>query len=319
MNDRRIRVETRSIFISLIIPVFNEAALLAEFITESVKVLQSLSEYFELILIDDGSTDESVSIIKSLMVQYPAKLIKLSRNFGKEIALTAGLDFCRGEVAILIDADFQHPFETLASFVARWQEGYDMVYGVRLNRDEKGGWLKSKLAILFYRFTEKMSEVPIPRDAGDFRLLDRKVIDALKQFPERNRMMKGLYAWVGFKSMGIPFEVSKRKAGKSSWNLWQLTKLALNGIFGFSTLPIRVWSIIGLCIAVLSFFYVLFIVCKALIFGVDVPGFATLAVAIIFFGGIQLLSIGILGEYIARIFTEVKKRPAYLIDEKIGF
>ena len=245
-------------------------------------------------------------------------MLGFSRNFGKEIALTAGLENCSGEVAILMDADFQHPIEILPQFLKQWSEGYDMVYGVRKNRDHESR-LKRNFARLFYWIMAKITRIDIPNNAGDFRLLDRKVIDTLNSFNERTRFMKGLYAWVGFKKIAVPFEVHERTAGKSSWGLVKLTELAITGITSFSNIPLRVWGFVGFIISLLSLIYAIYIVTMTLMYGTDLPGFPTLAAAILFFGGVQLLSIGILGEYIARIFTEVKQRPMYVIAVKNGF
>ncbi len=242
----------------------------------------------------------------------------MSRNFGKEVALTAGLEHCKGDVAIMLDADFQHPLEMLSIFLQKWTEGYDMVYGVR-NARESESYLKRNFARLFYWVMQKITSIDIPNNAGDFRLIDRKIIDALKKFPERTRFMKGLYAWVGFTKIGVPFEVQERAAGKSSWGFARLTELAITGITSFSDVPLRVWGFIGFLISLFSLIYAIYIATVTLIYGADLPGFPTLVVAIMFLGGIQLLSVGILGEYIARIFTEVKQRPKYLLQTKYGF
>lgn len=232
--------------------------------------------------------------------------------------MTAGLEYCKGQVAVLLDADFQHPVEVLTSFLQHWAQGYDMVYGVRQSRATEAP-LKRNLAHLFYWLMAKITKIEIPNNAGDFRLFDRKVVDALKQFPERTRFMKGLYAWIGFKKIGVPYEVQERAGGASSWGMMKLFDLALAGITSFSDVPLRVWGLVGFFISLISLFYAIYMVTSTLLFGTDFPGFPTIVVAIVFLGGIQLLSIGILGEYIARIFTEVKQRPKYLIERKYGF
>jgi glycosyltransferase involved in cell wall biosynthesis len=308
----------RAPFISFIIPIYNEAEQIAHFIATLASEIIKHTPLYEIIIVDDGSADHSLEIVSQLIGKYPLKALSFSRNFGKEIALTAGLEHAEGDIAILMDADFQHPFGTIKIFLDKWQEGYDMVYGVRTSRENES-WLKKKFTRFFYGLSSHLSEVSIPVDAGDFRLVNRKIIDALKKMPEHNRFMKGLYAWVGFKSIGVPFVVQDRVAGKSHWTFARLLGLGLNGLFSFSNLPLRVWSLIGLIISGISFIYALWIVFTVLYFGIDLPGFATLTVAIMFFGGIQLLSIGILGEYIGRIFTEVKRRPNYLISKKMGF
>jgi glycosyltransferase involved in cell wall biosynthesis len=311
-------LKNKAVHISCIVPVYNEEAVVQSFITQLQATLSELTAYFEIIIVDDGSRDQTVAKVLALPKEYRVKLLGLSRNFGKEIALTAGLEHCSGEVAILMDADFQHPLSTLAEFLQRWAEGYDMVYGTRVDRASES-YLKRNFARLFYWLMQKITQIDIPDNAGDFRLIDHKIIAALKQFPERTRFMKGLYAWVGFKKIGIPFEVQDRAAGKSSWRFSKLTELAITGITSFSNVPLRVWGWVGFVVSLISLIYAIYIVTVTLLYGADLPGFPTLVVAIVFLGGIQLLSIGILGEYIARIFTEVKQRPKYLLQIKNGF
>lgn len=307
--------------ISCIVPVYNEAAGIQDFLTALLAELHALNFPFEIILIDDGSNDQTIPAIESFLANHPDEPIKLlgfSRNFGKEIALTAGLEHCSGDVAVLIDADFQHPISLISTFLQRWSEGHDMAYGVRNDRDDETP-TKRLFSRFFYWLLGFSTNVSIPAHAGDFRLLDRVVIDSLNSCKERNRFMKGLYAWVGYNSIAVPFDVQERQTGKSGWSFLKLTKLAITGITSFSNLPLQVWGVIGLGISGISLAYALYIVLKTLIYGSDIPGYATLVVAIMFFGGIQLLSIGILGEYIARIFNEVKHRPSYLLAKKIGF
>jgi len=315
--ERQIAINNKSVFISCVVPVFNEEAIVNTFIVELSKTLSSLSHRYEIILVDDGSRDNTVARVLEL-TSPTVKLIALSRNFGKETALTAGIEHARGDVCILMDADFQHPIEVIPSFLEKWAEGYDMVYGTRKNRESES-YLKRNFAKLFYWIMQKITKMDMPNNAGDFRLMDRKIIIALQQFPERTRFMKGLYEWVGFKKIGIPFEVQDRLAGKSSWRFTKLTELAITGITSFSDVPLRVWGVVGFVVSLISLIYAIYIVTVTLIYGADLPGFPTLVVAIMFLGGIQLLSIGILGEYIARIFTEVKQRPKYLVQIKHGF
>ena len=317
-NTRQQRIANKQLFISCIVPVHNEQVIITEFITALQTQLQALSPYFEIIIIDDGSQDDSALQVMQHPKQEHLKLISFSRNFGKEIALTAGLEHSTGEVVILMDADFQHPIELIPVFIQNWAVGYEMVYGVRNDRADES-FMKRHFADLFYKLMASITRISIPKNAGDFRLLDRKVVDALISIQERGRFMKGLYAWVGFKSLAIPFDVPKRRAGKTSWGLHHLAELAITGITSFSNVPLRVWSVVGICVSFISFLYALYIITITLIFGSTVPGFATILVAVIFFGGIQLLSIGIMGEYIARIFNEVKQRPKYIIARKIGF
>lgn len=317
-NNREQLLTSQQLFISCIIPAHNEQELIQKFLQTLTNKLSQLTQHYEIIIINDGSTDETEQQIKLLMPSTPLKLISFSRNFGKEKAITAGLEHASGDVAIIIDADFQHPIEVIPEFLKHWAEGYDMVYGVRKNRDDET-WLKRFFANNFYRLMHLLTNIKVPANAGDFRLLDRKVIDVLNSCTERSRFMKGLYNWAGFNSLGITFQAADRPAGKSSWRLRSLTSLAITGITAFSTIPLRAWGLIGLLVSFISFVSVMYIVLDTLIFGADVPGYATLIVTIIFFGGIQLLSIGILGEYLGRVFEEVKKRPQYVINEKIGF
>lgn len=317
-QQRQAALQNKSVFISCIVPVYNEEANVSSFFEQLQKILASLTDRFEIIVIDDGSKDATVEKILAFPKEYRIKLIGLSRNFGKEVALTAGLDHCSGDVAIIMDADFQHPIEVLPEFIKHWANGYEMVYGVRNNRDNESV-VKRSFAKLFYWCMAKITNIDIPNNAGDFRLLDRKVIDALNSFQERIRFMKGMYAWVGFKKMAVPFDVQERVAGTSSWGFGRLTELAITGIISFSDIPLRVWGFIGFIVSLISLIYAIYIVTVTLLFGADLPGFPSLIVAIMFLGGIQLLSVGILGEYIARIFTEVKQRPKYLIETKWGF
>lgn len=318
MLTRQQQLQGKDVFISCIVPVHNEAAGISLFIEALKTALQSLTNRFEIILIDDGSQDESQKVITETLVNKEVKLIAFSRNFGKESALTAGLLYCQGDVAILIDADFQHPLEILPVFLEKWAEGYDMPYGLRNSRDNESR-IKRWFTHQFYRLMGHVSEVPLPPDAGDFRLLDRRVIDALNNCHENNRFMKGLYAWVGFNAIAVPYDVQERLAGTSSWSFTKLFNLALTGLISFSDAPLRVWSLIGSFISGIAFIYAIWIIVKTLVFGVDTPGYATIIVAIMFFGGVQLISVGILGEYIARIFREVKKRPSFIVSKTIGF
>ena len=241
------------------------------------------------------------------------RIINFSRNFGKEAALTAGLDKARGEAAIPIDVDLQDPPELIKELVARWREGYDVILAKRADRTSDS-FAKRVSADLFYKLNGKISNVDIPNNVGDFRLMSKRVVEALKQLPENQRFMKGLFAWVGFKTTVIEYVREKREAGQSSFNGWKLWNFALDGITSFSTLPLRIWLYIGALVSFLSFLYGSFIILKTLIFGVDLPGYASLAVIMLFLGGIQLIGIGILGEYIGRIYSESKRRPSYIIE-----
>ena len=281
-------------------------------------MLANLAQQFEILIIDDGSRDQTIAKVKGLPDQRGIKLLGLSRNFGKETALTAGLNHCQGDVTIMLDADFQHPLAIIPTFLEKWAEGYEMVFGVRDSRADESA-IKRNFSNLFYWVMQKITKINLPRNAGDFRLLDRKVVLAINQCKERSRFMKGLYAWVGFKNIAIPFHVVERAAGKSSWGLAKLAELALTGITNFSDIPLRVWGFIGCIVSAISLVYAIYVLTSTLLFGTDLPGFPSIIIAVMFFGGIQLLSIGILGEYIARIFTEVKQRPQYLVETKHGF
>lgn len=316
--QRQQALADKTVYISCIVPVYNEVENVESFFTQLHERLKSLAHRYEIIVVDDGSKDATVQKILMLPENNAVKLIGFSRNFGKEIALTAGLEHCSGDVAILMDADFQHPMDVLPNFLARWAEGYEMVYGVRTNRDNESA-VKRHFANAFYWLMKKITKMDMPNNAGDFRLLDRKVINALNSFKERIRFMKGMYAWVGYKKIAVPYDVKERAAGKSSWGFWKLTELAITGIASFSDVPLRVWGFIGFVISSLAMLYAVYFLFYTLIYGADLPGFPSIIVAVMFLGGIQLLSIGILGEYMARIFTEVKHRPTYLIETKKGF
>lgn len=317
LNTRALRLKERKLFISCIVPVHNEEENIEPFVQALTTKISSLTDNFEIIIIDDGSKDNTAEIASKLCNQHN-KLLSFSRNFGKEYALSAGIDHAQGDVAILIDADFQHPIETIDTFVQTWCQGFDMVYGVRDNRRSES-LVKRYFTKAFYWFMKNLGEISVPANAGDFRLLDRKVIDALKNCQEQSRFMKGLYAWVGFNSKQVIYPIKDRKAGKSSWHFMRLADLALTGIISFSDLPLRIWSLVGLVVSLLSFLSAIYIILDTLVFGIRVPGYATILTAVVFFGGIQMLSIGILGEYISRIYREVKKRPRYIVEKKQGF
>ncbi|WP_422410638.1 MULTISPECIES: glycosyltransferase family 2 protein [unclassified Endozoicomonas] len=309
---------SNNFLLSCVVPVFNESQVIGRFMEALIKQLEEITEHLEIIVVDDGSTDKTVELVESFCNDERIKLIELSRNFGKETALTAGIDATSGDAVILIDADFQHPLEMIPVFVDYWQQGYQMVYGVRQNRENES-FLKKKGAQFFYRIMHSSTGIDVPAHAGDFRLLDKVVVDALRAMPERSRFMKGIYAWVGYKSIGLPFQVRNRLAGQSGWGYGKLTSLALSGITAFTTLPLRIVGGLGLIISFISVFYALFIIFRTLVLGAPLPGWPTVIVAITFIGGIQLLSLWLLGEYIAGIFCEVKKRPRYLIQRQLGF
>lgn len=317
-EKRASRLADKQIKISCIVPVLNEAALVQDFLIALQGQLNEITTNFEILVIDDGSTDNTTTLVGELVTNgSPIKLIRFSRNFGKEHAIAAGLKYCCGDIGIIIDADFQHPIKLIPSFLEKWSEGYDMVYGLREDRNSQPK-VRRLFSNLFYKTLRVMTKIKIPADAGDFRLIDRVAIDSLNNCEERTRFMKGLYAWIGYSSIAVPFKVTERPAGQSQHHYRRLTELAITGFISFSDVPLRVWGLIGLAISFLSFCTAIYIIIDTLIHGSTAPGYATIMVTIVFFGGIQLLSIGIVGEYIARIFHEVKRRPPYVIEETLG-
>ena len=301
-------------FVSLVIPVYNEENMFIIFLDAIHEELDSKNVQYEIIFINDGSTDNTLPrLVERSKADPLIKIINLSRNFGKEAALSAGIDFSRGDVVIPMDVDLQDPPHLIPEFISKWQEGYDVVYGLRASRISDS-MIKRTTAGFFYRVFNRISEHKIPENTGDFRLIDRKVVETLKRLPERNRFMKGLFSWVGFNTIGVSYERQPRQADETSWKYWKLWNFAIDGIVGFSTAPLRVWVYIGALVAMLSFLYGSFIIIKVLLTGIDVPGYASMMIVILFLGGIQLLSMGILGEYVGRLFTEVKSRPIYIID-----
>lgn len=304
--------------LSLIVPMYNEEQTAEAFFKRIEPILEAGGISYEIICVNDGSQDNTLQKILAERARNPAiKIVDLTRNFGKEAALTAGLDHSNGAAVIPIDVDLQDPPELIPRLIEQWRQGYDVVYGIRATRDRDGP-LKKITARLFYRLYNTLSDVHIPRDAGDFRLLDRRVVDAIKRLPEHNRFMKGLFCWVGFRQIGIPYDRPARSAGSSKWNYWRLWNFALDGITAFSTLPLRVWSYLGVIISLLSFLYATFLILRTIIMGIDLPGYASLMVVVLFLGGIQLLSLGIIGEYLARLCLETKQRPIYLTRELHG-
>jgi len=304
--------------VSLIIPVYNEENSIIPFLTEIRAILENQEEQFELLFIDDGSTDDTVARLeKAAKEDSSIRILEFSRNFGKEAALTAGLREARGDAVIPIDVDLQDPPSLINDFIRYWKQGYDVVYGERRCR-RSDGFVKRKSAEVFYRSFNILSHVKMPANAGDYRLMDRRVVDVVNLLPERNRFMKGIFAWAGFRSIGVPYDRPKRKYGHSKWDYWKLLNFAVGGLMSFTTLPLRVWSYLGAFIALSSIAYGSFIVFWTLLNGRDVPGYASLITVMLFLGGIQLISLGIIGEYIGRIFVEIKQRPVYVIKRKSG-
>ncbi|WP_104005186.1 glycosyltransferase family 2 protein [Marinobacterium lutimaris] len=304
--------------VTCVLPAYNEAGSLRHLIPELTEYLKKFSDQIELLVVDDGSRDDTLAVVSAMLDHYPVTLLQLSRNFGKEAALSAGLDHADGDVVLLMDSDGQHPFEVVDQFFHHWHEGWDMVFGVHENRSDESR-AKRYLTKLFYSLLSRSAEIEMQPDAGDFRLLDRRVVLALRRLPERSRMMKGLYSWVGFSSKAVPFQPIGRITGSSHFGLSKLSALALTGFTSFSNAPLRMWMLIGAATSVLSVLYALIIVIRTLIFGSDIPGWPSIAAGIAFLGGMQLFSVGILGEYIARIFSEVKARPLYLVSNEISF
>ncbi len=305
--------------ISVVAPVHNEAPGLAEFFARLIPVLDGLGTSYEIICVDDGSSDDSLERLLELRERVPAlKVLSLSRNFGKDVAVSAGFDYARGAAVVPIDADLQDSPELIGRMVAKWREGYDVVYATRGRRAGES-WFRRITARYFYRVLDRITDIPIPHDTGDFRLLDRRVVDVLVRLPERTRFMKGLFAWVGFKQTALMFDREPRHAGTSKWSYWRLWNFALDAITSFSSLPLRVWSYAGFVIALFSFLYAVFLAGLKIIRGVDVPGYISLMVVVLFFGGVQLITLGIIGEYMARMYNEVKGRPLYLVRDAWGF
>jgi glycosyltransferase involved in cell wall biosynthesis len=303
--------------ISCVVPAFNEAANLGLLLVGLTEQLAQLTDRWEVIVVDDGSRDVTPAAIAPWLRRPGVRYVRLSRNFGKEAALTAGIDRAVGDVVLLMDADLQHPASLVPQMLEAWVQGADMVCAARASRADES-WPKRLGTAVFYALVNHNAAVPIPVDAGDFRLMDRRVVDALKSLPERNRFMKGLYAWVGFDNVIIPYVPADRHAGTSSFSLRRLATLAFTGVTAFTNAPLRLWSAVGVVIALFALAFGVWIVLEHFIWGTDVAGWATLVCGVMFFSGVQLLSIGILGEYVGRIFDEVKQRPVYLVASEAG-
>jgi glycosyltransferase involved in cell wall biosynthesis len=306
--------------LSIVVPVKNEEQGIAPFVKRVAPILDELSadESWEILFIDDGSTDATLAAIAAAHARNPRILaLSLSRNFGKEAALSAGLDYARGQAVVPLDVDMQDPPEVLPELVAKWREGYEMVFGVRRRRDGDT-FTKRLTAGLYYRAHNWISSDKIPHNAGDFRLMDRSVVEVIRQLPERNRFMKGLFAWSGFNQAAVEYDRGQREHGASKFSRWKLWTLALDGITSASTVPLRIWSYIGALVALFAMGYAAFLALDTMFFGNPVPGYASLMVSVLFLGGIQLISLGVLGEYVGRILTETKQRPLYVVRDTIG-
>lgn len=301
--------------VTIIIPAYNEAESFDEIKVNMQEVVRNNIDYeWEFLLINDGSTDETLQKMEKLCIaDKHYHYIDLSRNYGKEIAIMAGLDYAQGDAVIIMDADMQHPINIIPEMLTYWEEGYDDVYAQRERSDES--WMKRNTSKLYYTILQKSTNIPIQKDTGDFRLLDRKCIDALKKMRETDRNNKGIFSWIGFKKKGIYYHQNKRQHGKTKWSYYKLVNLALTGITSFTTSPLRYASFFGFFVSVIAFIYLIYIIIKTIFYGEPVQGYPTLMVTILFLGGIQLIALGIIGEYLSHIFNETKKRPGYFIRE----
>ena len=306
--------------LSVIVPVKNEEECILPFVDRVGSILESIAAVsgWEILFVDDGSTDSTLAaIVAAHLADRRVRAVSLSRNFGKEAALSAGLDHARGSAVIPMDVDMQDPPEVLPEMVAKWREGHEMVFGVRRSRAEDS-FAKRITAGLFYRAHNAVSADKIPENAGDFRLMDRKVVDVIRSMPERNRFMKGLFAWAGFKQAAVEYDRAERETGTTKYNYWKLWTLALDGITSASTVPLRIWSYVGAVVALFAIGFAGWLAFDTMIHGNAVPGYASLMVSVSFLGGIQLISLGVLGEYVGRILTEAKQRPLYVVRDTVG-
>lgn len=305
--------------LSIVVPCYNEQDNLDGFFHRLIPVLEGCGLTWEVVCVNDGSRDDTLATLGAWHERESRiKVLGLSRNFGKECALSAGLDHARGDAVIPIDADLQHPPEAIPEMIAKWREGFDVVYAVRKARIGQS-WLSRMQAKAFYWVFDRLCEVPLPREVGDFRLLDRKVVDVINAMPERTRFMKGIFAWVGFRQIGIPYDQEERLHGETKWGLWSLLRFAFDGLVAFSDYPLRIGALVGAIISAVAFFYIVVRVIKTLIFGIDVPGYESIIVIMMFLGGVQLITLGVIGHYLGRVFNEVKGRPLFIIRDRMGF
>lgn len=301
--------------LSVVVPAYNEQEVLPEFHRRVASVLDAISGRCEIVYVNDGSRDDTLLVMRRLQAQDArTTIVDLSRNFGKEIALTAGLDHARGDAVVVIDADLQDPPELIPQLIAQWEAGFDVVYAKRTGREGES-WLKNITAKAFYRTMRRVSGVDVPLDTGDFRLLSRRAVEALHQLRERHRFMKGLFAWIGYPSTAVLYQRNARFAGVTKWNYWKLWTLALEGFTSFTVAPLKVATYVGMFVAFSAFIFALFIVYKTLYYGDPVAGYPSLMVVVLFLGGIQLMALGVIGEYLGRMFMETKQRPLYLVKE----
>ncbi|KKD61495.1 bactoprenol glucosyl transferase [Grimontia sp. AD028] len=301
--------------ISIVCPCYNEQDVLPAFTAKITEILSQTDFTYELVFVNDGSKDNTLALLAEMANKNShIRVVNLSRNFGKEAALTAGLDHASGDAIIPIDADLQDPPELILDFIREWKKGFDVVVAKRIDRSSDT-WAKKITANLFYKFHNKIANVEIPDNVGDFRLITRKVVNAIQLLPENQRFMKGIFSWVGFRTSVVEYVRQPRAAGETSFNGWRLWNFALEGITSFSTAPLRIWLYLGVFFSSIAFIYGCVIVFKTLIFGIDLPGYASMLTAILFFGGIQLIGMGVMGEYIGRLYMESKKRPVYITDD----
>ncbi|MBQ4146952.1 MAG: glycosyltransferase family 2 protein [Prevotella sp.] len=302
--------------VTLLIPCYNEEESIPFMRDALLQLMNDNTRYqWEALFINDGSRDRTLSLLEHLHQQDKRFCyVSLSRNFGKEAAMLAGFDHARGDAVIIMDADLQHPPQVIPQMLAAWEEGYDDVYGKRLSRGRES-WLRRKLSMSYYRLLQRMAHVDILPNVGDFRLLDRRCIEVLKQLRETERYTKGLYCWIGFNKKEVPFETQDRVAGKSTWSYRQLIGLAIDGIMSFTTAPLRISAILGIVVSIIAFIYMCVVLAKTLFWGEPVAGYPTIVVLVLFLGGVQLISLGIVGEYLGKTFMEVKNRPVYVVDK----
>jgi polyisoprenyl-phosphate glycosyltransferase len=305
--------------LSVVIPVLNEAKGLDQLLGRLVPALECLGLFWTIVFVDDGSTDQTLVKIRELHQKEPRiTAVALSRNFGKEIAVAAGLRYATGDAVVIMDSDLQHPPETISAFVEKWRDGHDVVFGQRMDRSADSAWRREG-ARIFYRVFHALSGTELQQNSCDFRLLSRRAVDSINRIGERVRYNNGLFAWIGFPAVGVPFDMQPRKTGEASrWLPLHLTRLAFDGLASFSTVPLRLSSAFGLLVSIVAFAYILWIMIKTLIFGDPVRGYPTLMVAVLFFAGVQLIFLGVLGEYLGRVYEEVKARPLFLVREEVG-
>lgn len=314
-SSQMLETRGRRALLSIVVAFYNEEEAIPAFFAAMRDLKPALACRVELVCVNDGSRDNTLALLQAYAsMQGGIRVVNLSRNFGKEAAITAGLMESRGDAVVIADADLQDPPSLIPQFVAKWREGYDVVYGIRACR-KSDSWLKRSTAKAFYAVFNRMTDTEIPADAGDFRLMDRRVVSALLKLPERNRFLKGLFAWVGFRQTGISFVREPRVAGHTSWSYFKLFNFALDGLTSFSIAPLRLASLSGITVSLLGFCYALYLFLRTLLWGADVPGYASVMVVMMFLGGVQLIGLGVIGEYLGRLYLEAKMRPLFLISD----